>query len=89
MNKKGDLSINIIVVAAIAMIILVVISVLVFRSGGDLNKARSCQGIPGGICIDPTLDGSCNEYGQWIGQTLTINPTAGCPVEGQICCIPI
>jgi hypothetical protein len=89
MNKKGDLSINIIVVAAIAMIILVVISVLVFRSGGQLNKARSCEGIPGGICIDRALEGSCREYGDWMGQSYTHNPTAGCERDGYICCVPL
>lgn len=89
MNKKGDLSINIIVVAAIAMIILVVISVLVFRTGGDLNKSRSCDGIPGAVCIDPALDGSCREYGEYMGQSYSRNPTASCAVKEEICCVQI
>jgi len=51
MNKKGDLSINIIVIAAIAMLVLVIISVLLFRSGGLINRGTNCEGV-GGVCVD-------------------------------------
>ena len=63
--KKGDLSINIIIVAAIALIILVIISVLVFRSGSQVSKGTSCEGV-GGQC---TLDQTCAEYGEQMGET--------------------
>ena len=80
--KKGELSINIIIVAAIALLILVIIAVLLFRSAGDVNEGtQTCQGI-GGQC-----EGSCSDIGDdgtWIS-----NPAKACPNEDDVCCIPI
>jgi len=89
MNKKGDLSINIIVIAAIALIVLVILSVLLFRSGGLLNRGTNCEGI-GGQCIDG-YSWSCREYAEYYspGESLTKHPTAGCTREGDICCVKI
>ncbi|MFP4567921.1 MAG: hypothetical protein ACLFN8_03170 [Candidatus Woesearchaeota archaeon] len=91
MDKKGDLSINIIVIAAIAMIILVVISVLVFRSGEILNQARECRSI-GGECIYKYQYDSCGQYADenWLDGTYVRHATATCPEpEEQICCVPL
>ena len=80
MNKKGDLSINIIIVAAIALIILVIISVLVFNTGGSISEGTSCEGI-GGTCAT-----ACSEIG---GGTFVRHPTASCVDEATVCCIPL
>ncbi len=89
MDKKGDLSINMIVIAAIAMIILVVISVLIFRSGGILNESQTCSAI-GGVCVDDTYYKSCSDYANdmWLENTYTKHPTAACE-ENTFCCIPL
>jgi len=82
--KKGDLSINIIIVAAIALIILVILSVLIFGTGGDLRRAKSCSGLQGEcigsgeVCSDKNTE----------DQTWIRHYTAKCDVADQICCIP-
>ena len=81
--KKGELSINIIIVAAIALIILVIISVLVFRTGGQLNRGTSCTGVQG-QCIS---DGeSCSDISYDGTETWIQHPTANCP-QDQKCCV--
>ena len=88
--KKGDLSINIIVIAAIAMIILVVVSVLVFRSGGILDSSRTCAAV-GGECVPDGLYDNCAEYAEFyrLG-TLIQHRTAVCPnPQEQFCCVPL
>lgn len=82
--KKGDLSINIIVVAAIAMVILVIISVLIFRTGSNLTEGTSCEGLSGAGCEPAGV--SCAQYGQAVGEIWVGHPTASCPPQ-QICCI--
>jgi hypothetical protein len=82
--KKGDLSINIIIVAAIALIILVILSVLIFGTGGDLRRAKSCDGLQG-ACRD--AGESCSDYNTE-DQTWIRHYTAKCNIENQICCIP-
>ncbi|MFT4311226.1 MAG: hypothetical protein ACMXX7_01215 [Candidatus Woesearchaeota archaeon] len=83
--KKGDLSINIIVVAAIAMVILVIISVLIFRTGSNLTEGTSCAGLSGAQCVSSSI--SCSEYGQdQVGEVWVPHPTASCPPQ-ETCCI--
>jgi hypothetical protein len=87
--KKGDLSINIIVIAAIAMIILVVVSVLVFRSGGILDSSRTCAAV-GGDCVPRYLYDSCADYAdsELLSETLIQHRTAVCPdPQEQFCCV--
>ena len=85
--KKGDLSINIIVIAAIAMIILVVVSVLVFRSGGILDSSRTCAAV-GGECVPRYLYDSCAEFGEFEPVTYIQHRTAVCPdPQEQFCCV--
>lgn len=89
MNKKADLSINIIVIAAIALIILVIVSVLLFRSGGDLRQGTSCEGI-GGVCVYDSDYRSCSEYADFnYLDSHRRHPTASCPNRDQFCCVPI
>lgn len=90
MNKKADLSISIIVVAAIAMIILVIISVLLFRSGGMLNRGTNCEGL-GGMCVDQYTYNTCAEYARatYSQTNLIQHRTAGCTQEGYMCCVPL
>ncbi|MGV8163011.1 MAG: hypothetical protein ACP5N2_06795 [Candidatus Nanoarchaeia archaeon] len=47
--KKGEMSMNMIIMAVIAIIILVIIIFLVTRSSGDANTATACAS-KGGVC---------------------------------------
>jgi hypothetical protein len=86
--KKGDLSINIIVVAAIAMVILVIISVLIFRTGSNLTEGTSCESLAeggGSECVPKNTVG-CTGYGQQEGAVYVRHPTASCPPQ-EVCCV--
>lgn len=61
--KKGDLSINVIIVAAVGLLILVILAVLLFGTGGRINQGtENCASI-GGKCQE-----SCSDLGDglWI-----------------------
>ncbi|MCF7865810.1 hypothetical protein K9L67_03655 [Candidatus Woesearchaeota archaeon] len=82
--KKGDMSINIIVIAAIALLVLVILSILLFRSGSGIREGTSCTGT-GGTCWDePTCQGM-SDYSDTVYRP---NPNGECP-ENQYCCIQI
>lgn len=82
--KKGELSINIIIVAAIALLILVIISVLIFRSGSNIrDNTESCTSV-NGVCDTSCDDVAYDRGGVWIP-----NPSRICPTEGDICCTKV
>lgn len=52
MDKKGvELSVNVIIIAAIALIVLVVLAFLVLRQAGILTLGTSCEGV-GNVCME-------------------------------------
>ena len=58
-NKKGDMSINMIVVATIALIVLVVIvAIFVNKSGTFAKETNRCRGscLDAGTACDGTID---------------------------------
>ena len=76
MNKKGvELSMNIIIIAAIGLLILVILAVLVINSAGKVPAAQQSCNVQGGIC---QLD-SCSSSGANLGQL-------DCPVARPNCC---
>lgn len=83
MAKGQGISINVIVIAAIALLVLVILSTLVIRSSGQMNQATTCEAT-GGTCVrdgqyepsedlngDGTPDGVC-------GPQMTRDPTKAC-----------
>lgn len=78
--KKGDLSIQVIVVAAIALVVLVVL-VIIFtgQSGRVVEGVQSCKG----QCI-PVECGSPG-YEDWGTQ----DPSGKCDPESYKCCLKI
>lgn len=85
MNKKGvELSVNVIIIAAISLIVLVLLAFLVLRGGGGLSTGTTCEAL-GGICkADP---GECGDYSKY-------DITKTCSKESAnnnrpYCCIPI
>lgn len=90
MAKKGQgISINVIVIAAIALLILVILSTLVIRSSRKINEGtQDCLAIQGNVCMDEVdyrANGNSCEDG-FIRDT-----TKGCTEsfsgEPRVCCI--
>jgi len=74
MNKKGvELSMNLIIIAAIGLLVLVILAVLVINGGGRTQAGLQSCVSQGGICTN----GVC-ESGQ------TIN--AKCDANTGVCC---
>ncbi len=75
--RKGELSINMIVMAVIAIVILVLIIFLIIRSGGDTSSATACPS-KGGVCTTEYCSGNMvyDKNGQPID----------CPNIGEYCC---
>jgi len=83
--KKGQgLSMNVIIIAAIALLVLVILSVLVIRSGRDISESGKCIAtVPGAICSN---DVSCPDG--FFKNVLKGGKDGGC-YDGEICCIPL
>lgn len=71
--RRGELSMEVIVIAALALLVLVILAVLVIRSGVQANAAQKCESL-GGECRS-----SCGP-----GEARTLNACG----EDQECCIP-
>ncbi len=78
MNKKGsELSMNVIIIAAIGVLILVILAMFIFRSGSSITSATSCEAM-NGVCYS----------GDGI-HTIPYPPgDAGCP-QGSHCYIAV
>lgn len=81
--KRGELSMEVIIIAAIALLVLVILTVLILRSGGGLNEGTQCTSIEsGGVSAYCTeQDNSCDSG--------FIPSRNACDGEGMKCCIPI
>jgi len=88
MSKKAQgLSMNVIIIAAIALLVLVILATFLLNAGGDVGEGTSCTGM-GGEC-HPVGDGeTCNDYMYEEGKTFIKTVKASC-AEGDICCIPL
>ena len=76
MNKKGvELSMNLIIIAAIGLLILVILAVLVINSSGKAQTGLQSCNVMGGIC-----DTSCVNHGE------QINGDCGKNTAKPICC---
>ena len=77
MFKKGQgISMNVIIIAAIALLVLVILSVLVLNTGGKIGLGTSCDGIQGSDCRDVCEEGYITEI------------TKSCTDKTEKCCIP-
>jgi hypothetical protein len=73
--KRGEISMEVIIIAAIALLVLVILSVLIIRSGGKV--AQECVNV-GGTCQSGTLPTDCTD-----GKIYSPNSCG----SGQVCCI--
>lgn len=82
MKRAEGLSMGLIIVAAIALLVLVILSVLVLRAGGQIGIGTACLGIDGAYCEED--DGGpdvCPE-------NYIRDNSKPCRNEGEVCCIP-
>jgi hypothetical protein len=78
-DKKGtELSMNVIIIAAIAILVLVILAMFVFRSSDRVDKGTGCT----------SLQGSCQPMcgGEYPIHNVGFDGSCG---TGQICCMPI
>ena len=81
MQKKGaELSMNVIIIAAIALLILVILTVLILRSGANVKEGTGCQGV-GGHCSQECDEGAISH--------LTQGGVKGGCAEDERCCVPL
>jgi hypothetical protein len=86
MNRSGQgISINVVIIAAIALLILVILSVLVIRSTQKVNEGTQCSAL-GGQCVNVNdFGGRCDFDGALYQDRGGFCPRA---LDGanQICC---
>ena len=82
--RRAELSMTVIIGAAIALLILVIISVLVLNAAGGLQRGVGCYGVENAICI--TEGESCSDYND--GTQTFVLSTRSCPADEQRCCVP-
>jgi hypothetical protein len=76
--KRGELSMEVIIIAAIALLVLVILSVLIIRSAGNVDSATKCASpSTNGICTPK--DSSCDDG---------YIPGGVCDSDNK-CCIPL
>jgi uncharacterized protein (UPF0333 family) len=79
MKRRGELSMEVIIIAAIALLVLVILTILIIRSGSNTAIATGCTSPSiGGTCIDS--GSSCDE-----GSI----PSGNNCGEGMKCCVPL
>jgi hypothetical protein len=79
-RKAQGLSLNVIIIAAIALLVLVILAIIfIGRMGTTTKGIDACKG----QCIDESLE--CNEE---LGEYYKELP-GDCPQEGQICCVGV
>ena len=86
MSKKAQgLSMNVIIIAAIALLILIILAVLILRAGRGVSDQTGCVGI-GGFCSDDP----CREVegGIYIKNMANSGKSGGCADE-QDCCVEL
>ena len=92
MNKKGvEISMNVIIVAAIGLLVLVVLSVIFLgRIGGEegfAGQVGKCE-VQGGKCAP-----ECGNADYGTSAFKTKNPLISCPDDTagdkQVCCLPV
>ena len=85
MKKGQGLSMNVIIIAAISLLVLVIISFLVIKTGNQVTDGTGCEGIQG-VCVGSNFD-NCADYAYTYGGTY-IAKDASCG-EDEFCCVKV
>ncbi len=95
MNRRAQgISVNVIIIAAIALVVMVILIALVLNTGSDLNRGVSaCENWEDGVegqdyqCIDPDFE-ACGDYD--MRRAPPNRACAGSTEEApQICCVDL
>ena len=76
--KRGEISMEVIIIAAIALLVLVILAVLVLRAGENIGQ--ECRNV-GGQCYE----------GEWLDEYVCPEGMSKSPNscgEGRVCCVP-
>ena len=85
MSKKGDMSMAVVIGAAIALLILVLLSVMLFNTFRNAQSGTSCYGVNDmALCVNEGE--SCSENND--GGLIYTAYAADCGADMK-CCIPI
>ena len=89
MNKKGvEIALNLIIIAAIGLLVLVIVAIMIFGKGAKPVQQVSECATQGGLCAV-----KCNNADYGTQNYQSANPTISCPNsasdEKQVCCIPL
>lgn len=91
MNKKGvEISMNVLIVAAIGLLVLVVLSVIFLGRIGTFGQKSGDCAVQGGKCVLTSV--GCGNVDEGTGDYQKQNPLLDCPNLGdepQVCCLPI
>jgi len=88
MSKKAQgLSMNVIIIAAIALLVLVILAVLILRAGRGVTEGTGCKGI-GGTCYSSCEDLIQDQGGMWVKNLPNSGKDGGCASD-EVCCVPV
>ncbi len=89
MDKKGiELSMNVIIIAALGLLVLVVLSVVFLGRAGVFSKSTADCVIQGGTCMDASTK-CINQNNAQMIQSATLSCPALPDGTVQICCLPV
>lgn len=77
MNTKGDLSMNMIIIAAISLLVLAIIAYLIFGASDNITEGTSCPG----QCLA--------DSGECLSNNMVPATGVTCKEKGTVCCIEI
>ena len=72
---------EVIIIAAIALLVLVILAVLIVRAGGGLGRGTSCE--------SPSIGGTCMRAEDCEYLDLCVPSTNSCPDPVDVCCVPL
>ncbi|MBW2990152.1 hypothetical protein KY348_00435 [Candidatus Woesearchaeota archaeon] len=88
MDKKAQgLSMNVIIIAAIALLVLIILAVLILRAGKGVTEGTGCRGV-GGICYSSCTDLIEDRGGMWVKNLPNSGKNGGCSID-QVCCVEL
>lgn len=82
MAKKGDLSLNVIVIAILALLVLVVLAMIFTgRLAGFTKDVKSCASLKSAACVTDASECGGDDQKVMGGYT--------CPTETSVCCLSL
>ena len=92
MNRRAQgISVNVIIIAAIALVVMVILIALIINTGGDINRSTHCENWGGG---QPGIDYQCVSQGQACPEGMNPAPpgrvcSQSTQANPQDCCVSL